>query len=153
MYTLIKLLHVVAVVIFLGNIFTGLYWHRQAARTRDPKLLAHAMEGIIRSDRWFTIPGVVVLVSAGIVLAVLGHFPLLRTGWIGWSIFFMIISGVVFVARVAPLQRELLSLATGADGFSFEQYRKISHRWEFWGGIALVTPAAALVLMVLKPVV
>ena len=51
MYLALKLLHVVAVIVFLGNITTGLFWHAHAARTRDPKLLAHTMDGIIRSDR------------------------------------------------------------------------------------------------------
>ena len=40
MYLLYKLLHVVAVILFLGNIITGVFWHRLAARTREPKLLA-----------------------------------------------------------------------------------------------------------------
>ena len=51
MYLVLKLLHVAAVIAFLGNITTGLFWHRHAARTRDPKLLAFTMGGIIRSDR------------------------------------------------------------------------------------------------------
>ena len=33
MYLLIKLLHVIAVIAFLGNITTGLFWHAHAART------------------------------------------------------------------------------------------------------------------------
>ena len=75
MYLALKLLHVVAVIVFLGNIFTGLFWHAHAARTRDPKLLAHTMDGIIRSDRWFTLPGVVVIIAAGVFLAVVRALP------------------------------------------------------------------------------
>jgi uncharacterized membrane protein len=59
MYLLIKLLHITAVIAFIGNIAAGRFWHAHAARTRDPKLLAHTMDGIIRSDRLFTVPGVV----------------------------------------------------------------------------------------------
>ena len=75
MYLTLKLLHVVAVIIFLGNITTGLFWHAHAARTRDPKLLAHTMDGIIRSDRWFTLPGVVAIIVAGVALAVVRALP------------------------------------------------------------------------------
>jgi uncharacterized membrane protein len=153
MYLALKLLHVVAVIIFLGNITTGLFWHAHAARTRDPKLIAHTMDGIIRSDRWFTLPGVVGIIAAGVFLAIYGHFPLLRTPWILWTLVLFAISGIVFGARVAPLQRELKSIAeNGMKGtFDYERYRALALRWEVWGAIALLAPVAGLALMVLKP--
>ena len=80
MYLPMKSLHIVAVIAFLGNITTGLFWHIHTARTRDPRLLAHTMEGIIKSDRLFTIPGVVVIVTTGIIASIVGGLPLLRTG-------------------------------------------------------------------------
>jgi uncharacterized membrane protein len=153
-YLWLKLLHVAAVIGFLGNITTGLFWHAHAARTRDPGLLAHTMDGIIRSDRLFTIPGVLGIVAAGVATAVVGHLPLLRTSWIFWTIVLFSISGLVFVLRVAPLQRELLALARGAAppaAFDFTRYQRVARRWELWGAVALVTPLAGLVLMVLKP--
>jgi len=154
MYALLKLLHVAAVVIFLGNIATGLFWHAHAARTRDSRLLAHAMEGVIRSDRLFTVPAVIAIVVTGVAAAIEGRLPLLRTGWIFWSIVLFSASGLVFALRVAPLQRRLhaLALAGAASGaFDYANYRALALRWELWGGLALMTPAAALVLMVLKP--
>ncbi len=154
MYLTLKLLHVVAVILFLGNIFTGLFWHAHAARTKDPKLLSHAMEGIIRSDRLFTVPGVIAIVAFGIAAAYIAGFPLLRTGWILWSLILFSLSGVAFMFGVAPLQRQLLGLArSGAESgtFEYEHYHRIAVRWELWGAFALLTPLAALVLMVLKP--
>jgi len=153
MYLLMKLLHLVAVIAFLGNVSTGLFWHMHAARTRDARLLAHTMDGIIKSDRLFTIPGVVVIIATGIATAVIGGFPLLRTGWILWTLVLFTASGLIFMARVAPLQRRLLALAqTGSPGaLDYPVYQRLARRWEFWGGAALATPAAGLVLMVLKP--
>ena len=153
MYLALKLVHFVAVIMFLGNIATGLFWHAHAARTRDPKLLAHTMDGIIRSDRLFTLPGVVLIIAAGVALAVYGHFPLLRTGWILWTLVLFAISGVVFGVRIAPLQRELKALAENGTrgGFDYARYRALALRWEVWGAIALLTPVAGLALMVLKP--
>ncbi len=153
MYSLLKFIHLFAVVLFLGNIITGVFWHMHAARTRDPKLLAHTMDGIIRSDRWFTIPGVVGLVGAGIGLAIIGHLPLLRTGWILWSVIALGISGVIFAVRVAPLQRAMFSLANSATAntFDYARYRALSIRWGFWGALAVLTPLAALALMIAKP--
>ena len=57
MYLIWKLIHVTAVILFLGNIITGLFWKAHADRSRDVRFIAHTMEGIIRADRWFTIPG------------------------------------------------------------------------------------------------
>ena len=154
MYLLFKLLHVVAVMLFLGNITTGLFWHAHAARNRDPRLLAHAMAGIIRSDRLFTLPGVVAIVITGAVTAGYAGLPILRTPWIAWTLALFVASGLCFAFRVAPLQRRLLALAlAGAEGREFEyaRYRTVALRWEAWGAAALLTPLAGLVLMVLKP--
>jgi uncharacterized membrane protein len=154
MYLLMKLLHIVAVIAFLGNITTGLFWHIHAARTRDPRLLAHTMDGIIKSDRLFTMPGVIVIVATGIVTAVVGGLPLLHTGWILWSLVLFSFSGVIFMGFVAPLQRQLLALAQAgtAGGFDYAAYASVARRWEIWGAAAVVTPVAGLLLMVLKPV-
>lgn len=154
MYLLMKLLHIVAVIAFLGNIATGLFWHIHAARTRDPKLLAHTMDGIIRSDRLFTIPGVVVIIATGVAVAMSGGFPLLRTGWILWTLILFAVSGLIFMIIVVPLQRRLLALAQAGSGprsFDYAGYASVARRWEIWGAAALLTPAAGLVLMVLKP--
>ena len=154
MYLWLKLIHVVSVIAFLGNITTGLFWHAQAARSREPGLLAFTMRGIIRSDRLFTIPGVVGIIITGVGTAMLGRLPILGTGWILWTLVLFSISGLVFMLRVAPLQRRLLTLAeTGAQtgSFNYLDYRALALRWEIWGAIALVTPLLGLVFMVLKP--
>ena len=154
MYLTFKLLHIVAIIAFLGNIATGLFWHLHAARTRDARLLAHTMEGIIRSDRLFTMPGVLVIIASGIVTAIVGGLPLLRTGWILWTLVLFAISGLIFMAFVAPMQRQLLALARaglGKGSFDYEAYAKLARRWESWGAAPLLTPAAGLALMVLKP--
>ncbi|MDH3369235.1 MAG: DUF2269 domain-containing protein [Gemmatimonadota bacterium] len=154
MYLWLKLIHVAAVIGFLGNITTGLFWHAHAARTRDSRMLRHAMEGIIRSDRLFTIPGVVVILITGVSLAMSGGYPILRTPWILWSLVLFSVSGLVFVLRVAPLQVQLKALAdSGVDPgpFDWGRYHRVARVWELWGAVALLTPLAALVLMVLKP--
>ena len=153
MYLLMKLLHIVAVIAFLGNIATGLFWHIHAARTRDARLLAHTVDGIIRSDRLFTIPGVAVIITTGIIAAVTGGLPLLRTGWILWTLVMFSLSGLIFGAFVAPLQRQLVAMAqAGTSGnFDFAAYSAVAKRWEIWGAAALLTPLAGLALMVLKP--
>jgi uncharacterized membrane protein len=154
MYTTLKALHILAVVIFLGNIITGLFWKAHADRTGDPRIMAHTLAGIIRSDRWFTLPGVLAIVVFGVAGAMLGKLPLLGTTWIRYSLVLFTMSGLAFVIQVAPLQTRLHALtAAAAAGGPWDPglYRRLSRRWEAWGLLATVTPLAALVLMVFKP--
>lgn len=156
MYLWLKLIHILAVVMFIGNIVTGLFWHKHAERTRNPRLLAHAMEGVIRSDRLFTVPGVVVILASGIFAAVKAGFPLLGTGWILWTIVMFAISGFVFMLRLAPLQRKMQAHAqdgASSGSFDYEAYHRMSKQWDFWGAVATLAPLIGLALMVLKPAI
>jgi uncharacterized membrane protein len=154
MFLLAKLLHVLAVILFLGNITTGIFWHAHAARTRDARLLAHTMDGIIRSDRIFTVPGVILIIVTGVAAAIYGQLPILRTGWIFWTLVLFLISGAIFMIWVVPLQRRLRAAAQAgvqSGSFDYSAYRALAVRWELWGAAALLTPLAGLALMVLKP--
>jgi uncharacterized membrane protein len=94
----------------------------------------------------------VIITAAGIGAALHGGLPLLRTGWIFWSIVFFLISGIIFSVKLAPLQRKILKIAAGMNEkqFSEESYHSHLRQWETWGLLALITPLAALVMMVLK---
>jgi uncharacterized membrane protein len=153
-YFAMKTLHLLAVTIFLGNIITGLFWKAHADRSADPRIIAHTLDGIIRSDRLFTIPGVVLIILFGLGTAMIGKLPIFGTGWIWQSIVLFSISGLAFMAQVAPLQRRLRQLALGAAGggaWDAAAYRRLSRRWEAWGLLAVATPLAAVVLMIVKP--
>jgi uncharacterized membrane protein len=154
LYLILKFIHIMAVILFLGNIITGLFWKLHADNTRDPRVIAHAFEGIIRSDRIFTIPGTIFIIAAGVATALIGQLPILGTGWILWAIILFSLSGLAFGLRVAPLQEQLAHLAReGAetDLFDWERYRRLAHIWEMWGLVSLLTPVGAVILMVLKP--
>jgi uncharacterized membrane protein len=154
MYLWFKLIHLLAVVAFVGNIVTGVFWHKHALRTRDPRLVAHTMDGVIRSDRLFTMPGVLVIIASGVFAAIQGGFPILRTGWILWSLILFGISGAVFMAKLGPLQRRMRDFAQAAaagGAFDLGAYERLSKQWDFWGAVATIAPLGALALMVLKP--
>lgn len=154
MYLAMKTLHTLAVVLFLGNIITGLFWKVHGDRTADPRIISHTLDGIMRSDRWFTLPAAALIVVFGFGAAGIGRMPIFGTAWIWQSIVLLSASGVIFMLRVAPLQRRLHALAlAGVGGGAWDQaaYRRASHQWELWGLAAILTPLAAFVLMVYKP--
>jgi uncharacterized membrane protein len=152
-YFILKSLHIVAVVVFLGNIITGVFWKAHGDRAGTLAARAQALDGIIRSDRWFTLPGVMTIIVTGVLLAMTLQLPLLKTRWIGWSLLLFGISGAVFSARVGPLQKKLLAnVQAGMNGaWNEAEYQAMSRAWQVWGWIATGTPLIALVLMVWKP--
>ncbi len=152
-YLVMKSLHVLAVVIFLGNIIIGIFWKLYADRSRDPRIIAHTMAGIIRADRWFTMPGAILLVVFGFGAAGIGRVSL-GSPWITWSIVLIVVSALAFMVRLAPLQRRILAVARAAvDGGEFDAatYARLSASWALWGSVATIAPLIALVLMVFKP--
>jgi uncharacterized membrane protein len=151
MYPILKVIHVLAVIVFMGNIITGLFWKAHADRTKDHRIIAHTMDGIIRSDRWFTIPGVVIITAAGLLAAIQAGLPLLRTGWIFWSIVAFTLSGLGFAWKVAPLQKQLYRMAAAGGDLDWASYRRKSIEWEIWGAFATLMPIVAVVLMTTKP--
>jgi uncharacterized membrane protein len=153
MYLALKLLHIAAVILFFGNIVTGVFWKRLADDSHDPTVIEHTLRAIIRLDRWLTMPSVISIAVFGVATALAGHLPMLRTGWIAASIVLFIGAGVLF-HRLVPLQRRLHALAEAgatSDYMDWEAYRRLSRQWLWLGSAATLLPAAALVLMVLKP--
>lgn len=152
-YSHLKLLHIVAVIIFLGNIFTGLFWMHIAVKTRDVKIIAHTIKGVIKSDRIFTAPGVLFITTFGFTAAIYGRLPILGTGWILWSIILFSISGISFAIKVAPLQKKILEMTLGRENsndFNWVDFKTLYLKWELWDAFALITPLGALVMMTLK---
>jgi uncharacterized membrane protein len=152
LYLLLKSLHIVSVVLFLGNIITGVFWKAHADRAGDLRARAQALDGIIRSDRIFTTPNVFLIILTGVGAAYAAGIPILSTPWILWSIVLFGISGGAF-AFVAPLQKKLLAnVRAGIDG-GWDQagYDKLSRSWTVWGTIATLAPLIAVFLMVMKP--
>lgn len=154
MYIALKILHVAAVVIFLGNLVTGILWKIHGDQTTNPVIIRHTIAGLIRADRWFTIPGVVLILIGGFGAAVIGGLPLLRTRWILAGIILFTISGFAYMGRVVPLQRQMLAVArSGVEGgtFDWDKYRALSRSWNVWGSIALIAPVLAMIAMIAKP--
>jgi uncharacterized membrane protein len=154
MYFLVKTIHVLSVALFLGNIITGIFWKAHADATGDPRLQAHALAGIIRSDNWFTLPSVLAIIASGVVLASMAGLHLLRTDWISVSLILFGLSGLLFVVFVAPAQKKLLAIANAATAgteWPSADYHRVTRTWELAGLLSIALPLGALALMVFRP--
>ena len=147
MYLALKVVHVAGVILFLGNITVGVFWKQFADRTRSAAIMAYTVDGIIRADRIFTIPGILILLVGGIGAALVGGYPILGTGWILWGLIAFALSGVAF----GPLSRTQRQLSAAAHAGDLETYDRLSQRWNIFGLIALILPVLVFVIMILKP--
>ena len=149
-YLILKAIHLLAVVAFLGNIVTGLFWMKFARKTNNISILHHTAAGIIASDRLFTIPGVLIITAGGFAAAIYGGFPLLRTGWIFWPLILFSLSGLFFAFKVVPLQVRMRKYSETGEGFAWKEFDALLKKWEFWGFMAVITPVISFFMMILK---
>ena len=157
LYLTLKALHVLAVVLFLGNVTTGIFWKAHGDRLSDAnggdlRHRVQALDGIIKADRLFTVPSVLLIIASGVTLVLVGNLSFF-TPWILWSLVLFGGAGAIFGARVGPLQTKLLANARAglAGEWNEAEYQALSNSWRFWGWIATGAPLVALILMVLKP--
>lgn len=152
-YSYFKLVHILAVMLFFGNIITGLFWMSIAVKTKQVKIISHSIKGIIKSDAYFTLPGIILITLGGFMTAIYGHYPILHTAWILWSIILFSISGITFSIKVSPLQKKINKFLLNKESLNdieWADFRKLYMEWDIWGLIALVTPLGAFVMMTLK---
>lgn len=65
-YAIFKSLHIVGVVLFVGNVAVTGWWKTMADRTRDPKIIAVAQRRVTLTDSVFTAGGIVLLIVGGV---------------------------------------------------------------------------------------
>lgn len=151
--SVLVLLHVLAAVLFVGNIGVGLFWVVRGVRSGDRGVLRHTFLSLDAADRWLTSLAVAGLLLTGFALALRLGLPLLGTGWLLWSAVAFALSGLAFVAGALPLQRRLANLgeeeASGPGGE--ELVRRLVARWSRWAHLSFLCALVALALMVLKP--
>ncbi len=148
-------LHLSGVLVFFANFVGAFFWRARAERTDDPRLLAYAYRTLNAGDAWLTPPSVAAMLAGGFGAAQRVGLPILGTPWVLWSIVAISLSGLVFLVRVLPSQRALA--AEAEEGVRTGRFDRPAHRrragaWAFWAHVSFLAAAAAVALMVFKPV-
>lgn len=155
MYLTLKVVHILAVILFLGNISLAMIWKLDADRTRNPAIMAHVLKGVVLGDRWITVPSAVALTASGVMMASIGRLPLLHVAWIWQSLLLLTLSGLLYLYPIGPDQRRLAAIADAAHGdaasMDWNAYTRVSRWWLGIGVLDILASAAAMVLMVVKP--
>ncbi|STX28804.1 integral membrane protein [Legionella beliardensis] len=151
-YLMLKMLHIFGVVLFLGNIIVTGFWKGFADISRDWKVIAFSQRLVTYTDIIFTTTGVIIIAITGLLMASYFH-NFLSVKWIVWGISLFIISGLIWVIILIPLQIKLHRLAnlfknSETIPVTYWQYETW---WMVFGTIATILPLMNLYWMVFKP--
>lgn len=153
-YLWLKSLHLLGVVMFLGNIIVTGWWKFMADRTGNPLIIAFAQRQVTLTDWVFTAGGVVLVLAGGLGNALLHQMDYLHTYWLTWGLGLFIASGIIWVAILLPIQ---IAQARMAKQFAHggeipARYWQLGRMWNVFGTLATLLPLMNLYWMVFKPV-
>lgn len=146
------LLHLLGALLAVGNMITAAFWKIRADRTGNPVIIHGAARNVMLADYVFTIPGLVLLVVSGGVMAERAGIPLSGFNWLTLSLILFAVSGIIWGAVLLPAQRRMIKHSAeclASDSMS-EAYRAASRTWAVYGVAATLLPIAILYLMVMK---
>ena len=150
-YSLFKILHLLGVALFLGNIIVTGWWKGMADRHGDPRVVAFAQRQVTLTDFIFTFGGILIIVAGGYGMAYAGG-PELSTGFValGQGLFYA--AGVIWVGILIPVQWVQARMAKAfADGGPIPtRYWSLGRIWLAAGLTATVLPVMSLMVMVGK---
>lgn len=152
-YLWLKTLHILGVVLFLGNIIVTGWWKVMADRTRNPQIIAFAQHQVTLTDFVFTAGGAAILIAAGIANVMFHDMRLFEMRWLSWGFWLFNASGLIWAAILIPIQiRQARTARSFANGGTIPtEYWRLNKHWVIWGTIATVLPLLNLYWMVFKP--
>lgn len=153
-YLLLKSLHILGAVIFLGNIVVTGWWKVMADRTRNPVIIAFAQRQVTLTDYVFTAGGAALVLATGVGNAMLHGMDYLSIRWLAWGYWLFIISGIIWAVILIPVQIKQARMARQFQngGAIPESYWTLGRIWIVFGTLATVIPLANIYWMVFKPI-
>jgi len=151
-YDILILLHVLGMILLIGNVTVTSIWKLYADGTRDAKIIGFAQRLVTITDWFFTFWGILLLMVGGYGAAWLAGMDVLRDDWLVWSQVMFVLAGVIWLAILVPIQVKQARLARGfaAGGPIPENYWRLGKLWIIWGSVATIPLVAAIWLMLRK---
>ena len=151
-YTIFKIIHLLGVILLLGNVTVTSFWKVFADRSGDTKLIAHAQYLVTVTDWFFTLSGIVLLVGGGFGATYVAGINPFGAAWLVWPELLFLSSGLIWLGLLVPLQvRQARAVRVFVPGAPIPaDYRRLSRLWLIWGVVATIPLVAALYLMVAK---
>jgi uncharacterized membrane protein len=153
MLRILLTVHILAAIVFVGNIITAAFWKVRADRSGNLEAIALSTRAVLQADFAFTAPGILAVLGTGIAMAGITGWERFQEPWLALSFILFVITGFIWVAALLPLQVRMARLArqSAAQGSLDPAYQRSSKLWAIFGGIATTLPIIILFLMVLRP--
>jgi uncharacterized membrane protein len=153
LYQVFKSLHIIGVVLLLGNVIVTGFWKILADRTRAAPTVAYAQRVVILTDWIFTGGGIALILVGGYAMAGSARLSLLHTRWLFWGQALFGVSALIWLFILLPVQAAQSRLAQrfATNGEIPAVYWQLSRRWLRWGTLATIPLVIIVCLMVLKP--
>ncbi|MDX2193185.1 MAG: DUF2269 family protein [Gemmatimonadales bacterium] len=145
-YTLWKTLHVVGVVLMVGNVTVTGVWAGLLWRWRARLAFTDIARGILWTDLWFTFGGGTLLTIAGLMMVRVGRLDWAGTPWLRHGIEALALSTGVWLAMLLPDQFRMLRCRPDEG----ERFARLFRRWTVLGWTVTAPLYWALAWMVWK---
>lgn len=151
-YLWLKTLHLLGVVLFLGNIIVTGWWKNLADRTKNAQIIAFAQRQVTLTDYIFTAGGAAILFAAGAVNVAM-HNLQYSSKWLSMGSLMFTLSGIIWIVILIPTQIKQAKMAKVFAETSVipSQYWKMCKTWNIWGAIATLLPLVNIYWMTFKP--
>ena len=130
-YLAFKVVHILGVVFFLGNIIVTGVWKVLADRTGEPRTVAYAQRLVTLTDWIFTLGGVILILIGAYGMVWTGGLNPLAPLWLIAAQSLFIASGIIWVVILIPTQIKQAQAARAfADSGPIpDSYWRLSRRW------------------------
>jgi uncharacterized membrane protein len=153
MYLILKSLHILGVILLIGNVIITGWWKVMADRTGDPRVLAFAQRQVTLTDWVFTAGGVVLVGATGTLNGYLQGPEFFALTWVVWGYALFIAAGAIWVVVLIPIQMRQARMAREFSPGSPipAKYRRLSRLWAVSGTLTTVLLLGNIYWMVFKP--
>jgi uncharacterized membrane protein len=147
---LMRSLHVLAVVVLLGNLLMAPFWRKRLASLGGAPARAAANRSVRMADFAFTLPGWVVVLASGIMLSIAREW---KGGWLHLSLLLFLGWLVLWHVLVLRARKAMIAQAQEAAGGGQASAELAQHerQWQQWSYISAAIVILILILMVTKP--
>jgi uncharacterized membrane protein len=152
-YQWLKVIHIVGVMLFMGNIIVTGWWKNMADATKNPQIIAFAQRQVTLTDYIFTFGGILILAIAGFANVYL-HQISYSISWLKNGVIYFLISGVVWLFILIPVQAKQAKMArefTVTNEIP-ANYWRLCTIWNIFGLLAILLPLATVYFMVMKSI-
>jgi uncharacterized membrane protein len=147
---LIRVLHVLAVVVLLGNLLMAPFWRKRLAALGGAQARAAASRSVRVADLIFTLPGWVVVLATGIMLII---YRGMQGGWLHLSLLLFLGWLILWHVLVLRSRKAMLTQAEEAasGGQASAELAQHERQWQQWSYLAAGIAVLILILMITKP--